>query len=105
MKTFNVYLDDVRPGPTVEYPDTHSQVPNKTWVIVRRTEYLKIMLEAGLVNDMDLDHDLGSDDETGYDLLAWCEKNNIWNKGIVSVHTGNPVGRQRMLALLAANGR
>ena len=100
---FNVYLDDVRNGPTHDYEETHSQIANKEWVIVRRTEYIKELLKAGLINDLSLDHDLGNDDITGYQLALWMEEEKYWPKGIISVHSANPVGRVNIIAVLARN--
>ena len=91
----NVYLDDVRSGPVS--PD---------WVIVRGVDNAMILLQQGLVNDLSLDHDMGPNEATGYELLCWMEENNIWPSGNVSVHSANPVGAAKMhQAIDAHNNR
>jgi len=103
MKCFDVFCDDIRNGPML--PAYGTLIPNKDWVVVRRIGHMKLLLEAGLVNNLMLDHDFGNDDETGMDLLTWCEDRNIWPHGLITVHSANPPGKMAMLALLAKNGR
>jgi hypothetical protein len=101
-------MDDIRPGPMVQFdPSMKSfgEIPDKNWVVVRSIEVIKTLLEADLVQDLDLDHDMGEDPETGYTLCKWMEENNIWPKGIIHVHTLNPDGGTYMRALLTRNRR
>jgi hypothetical protein len=96
-----VYLDDCRPGPTSD-PVTIASLHNThedwtEWVIVRGVHNLKKLLELGLVTDMSLDHDLGSHQETGYDLCKWMAEYGHWPTGNIWVHSANPVGAQNMV--------
>jgi hypothetical protein len=68
LKRFNIFFDDVREGPQIEYENTHSNIPDPNWIVVRKIEYMKELLLTDLVEDMSLDHDVG-EGETGYDLL------------------------------------
>lgn len=101
----HLYLDDVRNGP--DFTD----VGWENWVIVRSVENAKLLLKTGLIEDMSLDHDMSTNSETGmendsgYKLVCWMEENNIWPKGIISVHSANPVGRDKMVAVLKKNNR
>jgi hypothetical protein len=98
----HVYMDDVRDGPMSGAYGT--QIPDQTWVVVRRIDYMKELLAAGLVHDASLDHNMGPG-ETGYDLVKWMEATGNWPKGKVTVHSANPVGRQAMEWVLARNGK
>jgi len=89
----NVYMDDARTPCQALY------IPDPYWVVVRTVQDTKVLLSAGIVENMSLDHDMGSQD-TGHDLLKWMEENDIWPSGNISVHTMNPVGRANMLAVL-----
>lgn len=91
---FNVYLDDLKPGPNndylgVPYPQW------ETWVIVRSVENVKKLLELGLVNNLSLDHDMGLNSETfnenpnGSDLVKWMIESGVWPKGIITIHSQN----------------
>ena len=112
---FNVYFDDCRKGPMVPYSpgksgpqDSNSfsiEVPDKNWVIVRRTEHLKHLLQAGLINNLMMDHDLGTDDITGYQMICWMEENNMWPHGKITVHSQNPVGKEKMEWVIYKNNK
>ena len=97
MKLINVYLDDIRTPMNGKVGDTF-------WVVVRTIEATKTLLEAGVVGNMSLDHNLGPG-ETGYDLVKWMEAENVWPGGSIAVHSGNIVGRENMMAVLVRNGR
>jgi hypothetical protein len=74
------------------------------WVPIRKVADVIYLLEKGVVNDLSLDHDMGCDQfgelPTGYDLVCWMEREDVWPDGKISVHSANPVGRQKMLAVL-----
>lgn len=61
-------------------------------------------LKQGDITFASLDHDLSTDDtmgkpkgeKTGYDVICFMEKHNIWPIDGVRVHSMNPVGRMRM---------
>lgn len=65
------------------------------------------LLKTGEVVVASLDHDLSIDatlgywehELTGYDVVCWMEKNDVWPEEVV-VHSLNPVGRERMLAVI-----
>jgi hypothetical protein len=101
MKTINLFVDDAR-TPTI--PCGNSYYPNPKWVVSRTIEDTKTLLQAGIVNDLDLDYDM-NDSETGLELLFWCEKMAIWPVGIISVHTANDEYKQMMFEILKRNGR
>lgn len=101
---FNVYLDDMRVGPDF------TVVGWENWVVVRSVENAKILLEKGLVDNMSLDHDMGTGDNnrllpTGYDLVCWMEEKNIWPKGKIYLHTASPTGYAKMTAALERNNK
>jgi hypothetical protein len=67
------------------------------------------LLRLGKVTELSLDHDLGLDDgeseRTGYTVLLWLEAEvgtGRWTGPLpeISVHSGNPVGRDRMLRVI-----
>lgn len=98
---FNVFLDDVRSGPkneTDEWGISHSDW--NAWVICRSIVQVKELLVKELINDLSLDHDLGENLPTGYDLLCWMERQDTWPKGMVIVHSANPIGRQQMESVI-----
>jgi NAD+-processing family protein with receiver domain len=96
-----VYLDDCRPGPA-SHPvtdesvhDIHDDWPD--WIIVRGIKNLKLLLEMGMVGDLSLDHDLGTIQDTGYQLCLWMAETGNWPKGHIWVHSANPVGAKNMV--------
>jgi len=105
-----LFLDDVR------------DPPSSGWTVVRTAEEAKPMLLSGLVEEASLDHDLGECAEcaaawpprgyrlvtstcrhkmTGYDLCLWMAEFGHWPKNKPTVHSANPVGRQRMEGVIA----
>lgn len=75
------------------------------WEIARTAEeaYRLIREAAKAEQEMvvSLDHDLGEDIPTGYDLLNWLEKDIATEEGFrpviaFRIHSANPVGRQNM---------
>lgn len=70
------------------------------------------ILSTGNVTEISLDHDLGflasigqfEKELTGYDILKWMEEYDIWPDKIY-VHSQNPVGRERMLKVIAKRKR
>lgn len=82
-----VYLDDER------------QTPNG-WKRVYWPEEAIELLEAGVVEEISLDHDLGDDAHgTGYDVVLWIEEQVIVNSfkpPLIKVHSANSSARQKM---------
>ena len=71
-------------------PDGVPDLPGpKDWVIVRGAAECIALLETGEVMAVGLDHHLGANVPTGYEVPAQ-----------LYVHTANPVGRGRTLAAL-----
>ncbi len=61
------------------------------------------MEENGMesIANISLDHDLGSGRMTGYDVIAWMERQVADGKAPpkrIRIHTQNPVGKNRMMA-------
>jgi hypothetical protein len=88
-----VYLDDERPTP-------------EGWVGVRWPTEAIALLQAGGVEELSLDHDLGDDGRgTGYDVVLWIEE-AVAIRGFmpprIRVHSANSSARQKMLAGIAA---
>ena len=81
-----VFLDDERPAPG-------------GWTPVRWPEEAIALLETGEVDAISLDHDLGDDTRTGYDVLLWLEE-AVATRGLVppaiSIHSANAGARRRM---------
>ncbi len=82
-----IYLDDER-----ETPDG--------WTRVYWPSEAIALLEAGGVDEISLDHDLGDDERgTGYDVVLWIEE-AVAIRGFVPpkmrVHSANSSARQKM---------
>lgn len=83
-----LWHDDVRPAPD-------------GWVWARTNDDAKVILLAGGVTDISMDHDLGTDDagpdpdNTGLDLVDWMCANDLVPKN-VTIHSWNPQGALRM---------
>lgn len=91
-----VYLDDMRPAPP-------------GWTLVRWPAEAIALLEAGDVEEISLDHDLGDDERgTGYQVLLWIEE-AVANRGfrppLMRVHSANSSARHKMEAAIRAIGR
>jgi hypothetical protein len=108
-----LWVDDHRPAPP-------------GWRVARSVAAAKVYLEQGLVTDISLDHDLGACAEctvarrhigrmtrrgntfynycphvpSGYDLCVWMAHTGRWPRGSVRIHSANPAGARRMLAVL-----
>lgn len=88
-----IYLDDERSTPD-------------GWIRAYTAPEAIVMLEGGEVTHLSLDHDLGpAKAGTGYDVCLFVEQkvferafqfNNPFIPPVMTVHSANPVGRQRM---------
>lgn len=96
-----LWLDDIRD------PREHGAL-GYTWV--KTADEAIRLLASGMVERASLDHDLSVDatmgnpaqgERTGYTVIRWMEENNTWPRGGVKVHSMNPVGRRRMLDVIA----
>lgn len=94
-----LWLDDVRD------PVQHGRIG---WIWVKTAEEAIDLLATGQVERASLDHDLSiratmgdwEKEVTGYDVVCWMEEHGVWPPGGVEVHSMNPVGRTRMLAVI-----
>lgn len=67
-----------------------------------------MLLQAGVVETVSLDHDLGEGQEDGYEVLRWIEEKAYfypdWKIPEIFIHSDNGPGRDRMRsALLSIN--
>lgn len=89
-----MWLDDVRP------------IPSRYTHWVKSSDAAIDLLKTGMVEECSLDHDLGSEYGTGYDVAKWIEEKA--HSGELSyvkcnAHSQNPVGAQNMkLAIKSA---
>lgn len=96
----NVWLDDERPAP-------------RGWHACTRPEEVVALIDAGVVDEVSLDHDLGEDVGTGYDVVTYIEErvhtDEEFMPPAIHVHTANSAARLRMnagvKAIAAAVGR
>lgn len=88
-----VFLDDVRTP------------PDGSWVLVATAKAAIDLLASGAVTHMSLDNDLGEDEPEGYTVANWLERRVLTDPTfpipVISVHSANPVARQRMQAAIA----
>ena len=85
-----VWLDDERQAP-------------EGWLHITSASAVIGMLKQGRVGEMSLDHDLGLEYETGYDVLTWIQEQvfvNNFKPPQIHIHTANPVARQHMVNTL-----
>jgi hypothetical protein len=88
-----VFLDDERPTPD-------------GWHRCYWPDEVIALLQAGGVEWVSLDHDLGDDARgTGYDVLTWIEEAVVlrgFKPPRIMIHTANPAARDRMAAAARA---
>lgn len=87
-----LFLDDIR------------NPPDESWVIARTYEEAIQHLMTGWVEEVSLDHDLGTE-RTGYDVAREIER--LVRFGVIDppnwrVHSANPVGRANIERALKA---
>ena len=85
--SMKIWLDDERPMPAGF--DCH----------VKTAAGAIELLAAGGVTAISLDHDLGDDVGTGYDVACYIEQgayDGTLSPVEVTIHSANPVGRERM---------
>lgn len=95
-----LFLDDLR------------DPPDNTWQLFRDPYNFISEAKHATPNDtLSLDHDLGEDTITGYDVMKQLEKafilGEIWTQGMPEIlfHSQNPVGLGNMRQCLAAMQR
>jgi hypothetical protein len=72
----------------------------KGWIVARTSSEAIAILSQGNVTECSLDHDLGGDD-TGYRVVCWMEKNNIWPPNGTCCHSANPVGKAKIESVIS----
>lgn len=81
-----IFLDDLRKPPD-------------GWALLLTAKHCIMALKTQYVDEISLDHDLGLEDETGYDVLLWIEEQVI-TKGYIPpkirIHTANISARHKM---------
>jgi hypothetical protein len=86
-----LWLDDVRPAPD-------------GWVHAKTGEEAIDILKQGQVTQMSFDHDLGIGRINGYEVAKWVEAMAVTGQlpqiKRLSVHSANPVGRDRIVQAL-----
>lgn len=82
----NIYLDDMRPCPA-------GFVPAKT------AEECVLLLEAGEVDILSLDYDLGWNQPTGIKVVERMVEKGLYPRRVY-LHTSSPAGRMQMYGLL-----
>ena len=83
-----IWLDDTREAPV-------------GWIWVRSVGEVKWYLKEFDVTELSLDHDLGENKPSGYDLMKWIEEQAITKHYVppkITIHSANPVGRKNMEA-------
>jgi len=93
-----LWLDDVRPQ------------PDASWTWERTAPEAIELLSGHPIEEVSLDHDLGDEPDvgTGYDVACWIEREAFTGRlGRIAwtVHSANPVGRERMTAALRSAER
>ncbi len=97
----DLYVDDIREPP-------------EGWTIARAVTEAKLLISTGRVRNLSLDHDMGVCEackplgplnwcphvEDGTELINWMEETDNWPDEKPSVHSQNPVARQRMEAAI-----
>jgi hypothetical protein len=81
-----LWLDDERPAPP-------------GWVWAKTSSEATLHLASGRVEDVSLDHDLGEQSGTGYDVACFIEAgayDGTLRRMTWHVHSGNPVGAARI---------
>jgi hypothetical protein len=89
-----IYLDD----------DANYRITPDGWHRTFTASETIELLKTEQVTHLSLDHDLGPlEAGTGYDVVCWIEQMVIekqFNPPIMTIHSANPVGRQKMQAAI-----
>lgn len=91
-----LWLDDVRPAPD-------------GWLWSSTAQSAIWYLQSHIITEASLDYDIiwSSADETdwentqtGFGVVSWMERNNVWPVDGVKVHSANKAGAARMQAII-----
>lgn len=87
---WNLFIDDERDPPK----------DGREWVVCRsKMQVIAAVYDKGMPSYISFDHDLGEDEETGYDIAKWIVNQelagslNIPDDFDFYVHSQNPVGK------------
>lgn len=87
----------------------HRHAPGPDWVHVTTAADTIELLETGHVVALSLDHDLGEDAPTGYDVVKHLEFRlradgvDLWPTELIAIHSANAAGVENMVAGIEAN--
>src|SRR3972149_2433857 len=84
--SMKLYLDDERVEP-------------EGWTRIKTVQEAKEFLLSGKVEELSLDHDLGTE-ETGYTLCLWMAETGNWPAKKPGIHSANPVGVANMRSVI-----
>ncbi|MFB5663091.1 cyclic-phosphate processing receiver domain-containing protein [Alteribacillus sp. HJP-4] len=83
MERLNIFLDDVRPC-----PDNH--------ILAKTAEECILLMKDGQpVSHLSLDHDLGSKEKNGFEVVIYLLKQNVFPEKI-TIHSANAVDGKKM---------
>lgn len=92
-----LFIDDIR------------NPPDETWILARSSNAAVSILfdNLNIIEEISFDHDLGGDD-TAYEVVEFLEEmaheGHLYKPFAWTVHSQNPVGRERLIAgLLSIN--
>lgn len=90
--------------------DDPERDPGSDWVVARTADEAVVLLSAGDVEAISLDHDLGDfrhepypREVTGMDVVRWMFSNRIFPK-LINIHSFNFGGTERMASMLCDAG-
>lgn len=106
MPSIRLWLDDERD------PATFAEGAGWTWA--KTADEAIDLLKTGRVSCASLDHDLSDKaaacaatgqalprgERTGYTVACWMERHDVWPPFGVGCHSANPVGKERILAVV-----
>lgn len=92
-----LYIDDIR------FPEYFHQIGANITVARSYEEAIKYIDDDDDYDVISLDHDLG-EEKTGYDIAKYIVENQIEIKGLIAIHSANPVGRFNIEQLLTRYG-
>ena len=84
---YNIFVDDLR------------EVP-ENYIVHRTIDGVIDALKTGDIESLSLDHDLGDDTPSGYDLVKEMIMEDAWPNETINIHSANPVGVENMYQTL-----
>jgi hypothetical protein len=104
QRVIRLWLDDIRD------PVRHGCI-GWTWAktAAEAIEWLKTgrVVEASLDHDLTINQTLEMSDsqDTGYTVACWMQEHGVWPSDGIRCHSTNPVGRQRIEAVIRKANR